>query len=131
MVLKNYVKLLFVDRTVHVAFRREVHHMRRLELSEHTIQFGPIADVDLLELEPVGFRDGREVFEIASVRKIVNYAHGILRVVDDVPSHCRTDDPASPVIMMRFINSCKSNVMRIELKLKPRLHPHFDRQILY
>ena len=84
-----------VDRTVHMAFRGEVHHMRRLELGEHTIQFGPVADVDLLELEPVGFRDRSEIFKVPGVGEFVDYADGIRCVVDDVPGHGRPDESGS------------------------------------
>ena len=60
--------------------------------TEHTIKLVLVADVDLLELEPVEFRDRREVFQIASVDELVDDAHGIRRVVDDVPGDCRTDE---------------------------------------
>ena len=79
-----------------MAFRREVHHMRRLELCKHAVQLGPVADVNLLELEPVGFCDRGEVFQVAGVRELVDHADKIRRVVDDMTGHCRPDEPGSP-----------------------------------
>ena len=80
-----------LDRTVHVAFLREVHHMRRLELGEYAVQLTPVADVDLLELEPVGVCDRSQVFKIACAGEFVDHADCVSRVVDDVPGDCRPD----------------------------------------
>ena len=84
-----------VDRTIHMAFRSEVHHMRRFELCKHPIKLILVADVDLLELEPVGLRDRREIFRIARIGELIDHAYGIRRVVDDVPGHCRPDESGS------------------------------------
>ena len=54
-----------------------------------------VADVDLLELETVGLRDGRQIFQIACIRELVHHAHGILCVVDDVSGYCRPDESGS------------------------------------
>ena len=53
---------------------REVHHMRRFELTEHPVELVAVADVDLLELETVRFRDRSEVFEIARIGELVDHA---------------------------------------------------------
>ena len=73
----------------------EVHHVRRLELRKHAVEFVAVADVDLLELEPVGFRDRRQILQISCVGKFVDHADGVRRVVDDMPGHCRPDESGS------------------------------------
>ena len=84
-----------VDRTVHMGFGGEVHHVRRLELRKHAVELVLVADVDLLEPEPVGLRDWREVFQISGIGELVDYANRILGVIDDVPGYCRPDEPGS------------------------------------
>ena len=91
-------KALFEDKlagaingTVHMEFGGEVHHMRRLELREHAVELVAVADVDLLELEPVGFRDGRQILQIAGVGELVDHADGVRRVVDDMSCYGRLD----------------------------------------
>ncbi len=64
-------------------------------LGKHAVELVPVADVDLLELEPVGFRDRSEVFKIARVGELVHHAHGILCVVDAVSGNCRPDESGS------------------------------------
>ena len=84
-----------VDRTVHVAFRREMHHVRRFELGKHAVELVSIADVSFFELEPVGFRDRGQILQIASVGELVDHANGIWRVVDDMSGYCRSDKSGS------------------------------------
>ena len=79
-----------------MAFRGEVHHVRRPESGEHAVELVLVADVDLLEFETVGFRNRRDIFEIARVGELVDYADCIRRVVDDVPGDCRPDKSGSP-----------------------------------
>ena len=67
-----------------MAFRGKVHHVRRLELRKHAVQLAAVADVNLLELEAVGLCDRGEIFEISCVGELVDYAHIIRRVVDDM-----------------------------------------------
>ena len=62
---------------------------------KHTVELVAVADVDLLELEPVGFRHRRQVLQIACVGELVDHTHGILSVVDDVPDYCRPDESGS------------------------------------
>ena len=50
---------------------------------------------DPLDLEPVGFRDRCRILQISCVGALVNYAHGVRRVVDDVPGDCRPDESGS------------------------------------
>ena len=69
--------------------------MRRFEFGKHTVQLVPVADVHLLEPEPVRFRDGSEILRIARVGELVHHADEIRCVVDDVPGHCRPDEPGS------------------------------------
>ncbi len=69
--------------------------MRRLELGKHAVKLVLVADVDLLEFEAAGFRDQREVFEVARAGELVDHANGIRCVVDDVPSDCRPDESGS------------------------------------
>ena len=78
-----------------MAFLLTVHHVRRLELRKHAVKFVFVADVDLLELESVGFRDWSEIFQIACVRELVDHAHGVRCVIDDMPGHCRPDESGS------------------------------------
>ena len=78
-----------------MGFGGEVHHVRRLELREHAVELVLVADVDLLELEPVGFRDRSEIFEIAGVGELIDYADCIRCVVDDVSGYCRPDESGS------------------------------------
>ena len=84
-----------VDGTVHMGFGGEVHHVRRLELGKHAVELVAVADVDLLELEPAGACDGSQVFDVAGIRELVEHAHGIRSVVDDMPGHCRPDESGS------------------------------------
>ena len=84
-----------VDRTVHMTFRGEVHHVRRLEFRKHAVELVPVADVDLLELESVRLRDGRQILQIACVRELVDYTDEIRGVVDDVSGYCRPDESGS------------------------------------
>ena len=78
-----------------MAFGGEVHHVRRFEFRKHAVELVMVADVDLLKLEPAGLRDRREILQIACVGELVDYAHGIRRVVDDVPGYCRPDESGS------------------------------------
>ena len=84
-----------VDGTVHVGFGGQVHHVRRFELTENAIELVFVANVDLLELEPVGFRDGRQILQISCVGELVDHADGVRRVVDDVSGDCRPDESGS------------------------------------
>ena len=42
-----------------------------------------------------GLRDRREVFQIPSIDELVDHAHGVRRVVDDVPGYGRPDESGS------------------------------------
>ena len=83
--------LIIVDRTVYMAFRREVHHVRRFELREHPVELVFVADIDLLELEPIGLRERSEILQISGVGELVDHADGVRRVVDDMPGYGRPD----------------------------------------
>jgi len=66
--------------------------MRRLELTEHAVKLVEVTDVNLFELEPVGFCHRREVLQIAGVGELVDHADCVRGVIDDVPRHCRLDE---------------------------------------
>ena len=84
-----------VDGTVHMGFGGEGHHVRQLELGEHPVELVAVADVDLLELEPVRLRDGRQILDIAGVGELVDHADRVRRVVDDMPGHGGPDEAGS------------------------------------
>ena len=69
--------------------------MRRFESSKHAVELVAVADIDLLELEPVGFRDRGQILQISGVGELVHRAHGIRRVVDDMSCDCRPDESGS------------------------------------
>ena len=79
-----------------MGFGCEVHHMRRFELREQVVELVFVADVDLLELEPVRFRDRGEVLQIAGIGELVDHADEIRCVVDDVPGYGRPDESGAP-----------------------------------
>ena len=67
----------------------------RLEITENPVQLVFVADVDLLEFEPVGLRDGRQILEIAGIGELVYHADRVRRVVDDMSGNCRPDESGS------------------------------------
>lgn len=88
----------------HMGFHREVHHLRRPELRKHAIQLvPPVADVDLLELEPVGLLIGARFSRFPAYVSLstTQTASGVSLMT------CRaTTDPINPaplVTMMRFM----------------------------
>ena len=65
--------------------------MRRFEFRKHAVEFVLVTDVDLFELETVRLRDGRQILKIARVGELVDHADGVRCVIDDMPSHGRSD----------------------------------------
>ncbi len=65
------------------------------QFNEHGDESIVVANVDLLELEPLGFRDRRQVLQISGAGELVHYADGVRSVVDDVPGYCRPDESGS------------------------------------
>ena len=65
-------------------------------LNEHPVQLVLVANVDLLELETVGLCDRSQIFQIAGIGELVDHAHGIRCVVDDVPGNSRPDESGAP-----------------------------------
>ena len=61
------------------------------ELHENAVELVAVADVDLLELEPVDIRNGRQILKIPCVGELVDHADCIRCVVDDMTSHGRPD----------------------------------------
>lgn len=67
----------------------------RQRFYKHAVKLVLVADIHLLELEPVGFRNRGEVFKISGVGELVDHADRVLRVADDMPGYGRSDKSGS------------------------------------
>jgi len=69
---------------VYVAFRGQVHDGIRLMLGQYAVDFGTVADVDLLKGEAFAVAHLCRAFQIAGVGELIQVNHVVLGVLDDV-----------------------------------------------
>ena len=74
-----------------MGLRRQMHDDIRPEVGEDPVEPRPVADVELFKLQPRRVGDLRQRLQIAGIRKLVDHAHSVTGVPDDVPDHRRTD----------------------------------------
>ncbi|MNG26696.1 hypothetical protein D3C84_1117180 [compost metagenome] len=74
-----------------MALGRQVHHGVRLVGGKDPIQFGAVADIDLLKRIAVAGRYRHQRFQVARIGQLVEIDHRILSVTKDVANHGRTD----------------------------------------
>src|SRR5215467_1796023 len=84
-----------VNRAVHVALCRKMHHRVRVEAREGMSDVGPLADVGAAELVASMAVNRRKRGEIARISQLVEDHHVVSRVCDEVADDGRTDEARS------------------------------------
>ena len=82
-----------VDRPVDVRLRGEVHDAGGPVLLEHVAHRGRVADVGLHEFIVRLVADGRQRFQIAGVRQLVDVDHGIATTANQAANDGGADEP--------------------------------------
>ncbi|MNY13416.1 hypothetical protein D3C86_1465480 [compost metagenome] len=68
-----------------------MHHSIRLVLGKYPIQFGTVADIDLLKGVTIAGGYRRQRFQVARIGQLVEVDDRILGVTNNMAHHGRTD----------------------------------------
>ncbi|MNV50259.1 hypothetical protein D3C71_1422610 [compost metagenome] len=85
-----------INRTVDMAFRRQVHDHIRLILGKHPIQCRAIADIHLLERIAFAISNHRKRFQVAGVSQLIHHHHAVPRGFNNMPDDRGTDKTGAP-----------------------------------
>jgi len=80
------------DGAIHMRFRGQVHHGRRLMLAEHPSDFGRITDVHLFKAITRIIRHRSERLQIARVGQLVEIDHAAIGIVDELTNDGGADE---------------------------------------
>lgn len=90
----------------------QMHHCVWLVFAENTIQFGSVANINMLEGVALAVADFSQGFEVAGIGQLVEIDCRISRAADDVTNHCRTDETGSTGYenfhLLDILNFCSS-----------------------
>jgi len=76
---------------IDVALGRQMHHGIGLMGGKHPIQFGAVADIDLLEGITLAARDLSQGFQVACIGQLIEVDNRILGVTNYMANYSRTD----------------------------------------
>ena len=80
-----------VDRAVHMAFRRQMHNMCRLEIRKDPVQCRLVADVRFFKTETRIAGNLGQGFQVPRICELIYNAYCIVGVVDYFPNYSRTN----------------------------------------
>ena len=81
-----------IDRTVDMAFGRQMHHDIRAELLDERAHGRCVANINLLEPVASIFRHAGEIIEITRVGELVENADLVAGVLNEVTHNCGADE---------------------------------------